>query len=318
MKIVKSELKLSSGIVRWLITSIFLGAFVIYFILNANQFRPLLNIDLWMLLLIAMAEAMFLVSNGLLTQFILRPFGKVISLVEATYVALITSVGNFFAPVGAGLAFRAVYLKRRHQVQYSDYISIVAGNYIIVLLVNSLFGLLALYLLRSRADSHYHLLVATMVFLLVFSLALIFLRVPDKAKEAKSINLRRLFKLLAKLSDGWQRIADNKLLLLQLILITIANLLITAVIYWLIIRSLGWSVGASALLLFSVFSVLSLFLNVTPANIGVKEAIYIFSAHVLGFSVSQIILIALIERSVFFIMMLAAYLILKTRGNYAF
>lgn len=302
---------------RIVLTVTVLGLFVAYFLANTEKFRPLLHLNSWLLLLIAIGDIAIIISNGLLTKYILRPFDKNLPLRETSYIALITSVGNFFAPVGAGLVVRAVYLKKKHQVSYGDYIPILAGNYLIVFLVNAFFGLLALVLLRSRADAHYRVLVLAFLGILLFSLTLALVKIPSAAiAKLRNKKLASLFGMFSKISEGWERIADNKKLLGQLTLITTLNLFLTAAITWLIILSLHLHVGFGVLLLFSVISALSLFLNITPANLGVKEALYIFSAGVLGFSTNQILSIALIDRGVSFLIMFVSYVALRFNGVY--
>lgn len=302
---------------RALATIGILAIFIVYFIFNIDNFRPLLDIKFWMLGLIALGDLALITSNGLLTKYILRPFNKDLPLRETTYIALITSVGNFFAPAGAGLAFRAVYLKKKHHVPYGDYIPILTGNYLIVFLVNSFFGLVALVMLRSRTSSHYRLLVVTFAGLMLFSLALAFIKIPSSVMtKLKNKSLVRIANLLQKVAQGWERITNDKKLLGQLAAITTSQLFLTVGITWLIIHSLHLSAELGALLLFAVISSLSLFLNITPANLGIKEALYIFWGGVLGFSATQIISIALIDRGVMFIIMLVSYLVLRSSETY--
>ena len=301
---------------RYLVTILVIALFAIYLATNFDKFRPLAHINSWFLILIGIGNIVFLVTSGLLTKYLLKPFSRELPLLEATYIALITSVGNFFAPAGTGLAIRAYYLKKKHKVPYSDYISILAGNYLIVFLVNSLFGLLALLALKSRGGSHYGVLVLIFALLFITSLALSFNKI--KIEAASNIQVRwikAIVKLAVKLSEGWQRILDYGNLKSQLALLTTLNLFISVAIFWLIISSLHLKASLGALLLFSVISMLSLFINITPANLGVKEALYIFSSGALGFSTTQIILIAIIDRGVSFMIMFISYIALRFKGS---
>ena len=99
---------------------------------------------------------------------------------------------------------------------------------------------------------------------------------------------------------GWSKINSNKNLLLKLIGLVSINFIIAAFMYWSIIQSVNLTISFPALLLFTVLGSLAIFINITPANLGVKEAIYLFSAAVLGFSVNDILLIALVDRGVQF------------------
>ena len=288
-----------------LLVSVFAG----YFALNIHKFRPLLDVKFYFLCAIALGDVISMFINGLFTKVILKPFGKTISLLESFYVSLVSTIGNFFAPVGAGFGFRAVYLKKNHGLPYSEYISTLSGNYVIVFLVNSLFGLLALFLLRSRADSEYGVLVIAFAVVFVISLVLSLVKIPIRASdEQKNRYLGGFIKNLARVTKGWNHIISHKKLMIQLVGLTVLNLVLTMAITWTIIHSLRLGVSFAPLLLFSVLGSLSLFINITPANLGIKEAIYLFSSSVLGFSVSQILSIALIDRGVMFSVLLLLWI----------
>lgn len=294
---------------RILLTLVVIAAFVLYFVFNADKFKPLTHINALFLLLIALGDITSIFINGLFTKFILRPFNKSIPMLESFYVSLISSVGNFFAPVGAGFGFRAIYLKQKFKVPYTEYIATLAGNYIIVFLSNSFFGLLSLYLLRSHKNSQYSLLVLVFAGIFATSLTLSLVKIPlGFAQKQRFKFLRTFLDHLAIVTKGWNHIISHKKLMLQLIGLSALSLPLTMGITWTIIHSLHFSISLAPLILFSVLGSLSLFINITPANLGVKEAIYLFSSHVLGFSVSQILSIALVDRGVMFVLLFVLWI----------
>lgn len=293
-----------------LATIFVLLAFAVYFALNTNKFRPLLHIDWLFLIFIAVLDIAAIAVNGLFTKLILKPFHKEISILESFFVSLISSVGNFFAPAGAGLGFRAVYLKRRHGLSYKDYITILSGNYVIVFLTSSLIGIISLYLLRSRADHQWDVLLAVFAGIFVVSLIMSLVKVPlPNPRRFKSSALRSLLSNLSRVIHGWSYIVSHRRLMLQLISLTFFNLGLVMATTFIIIKSLHFSVGFVALMLFSVLGTFSVFINITPANLGVKEAIYLFSSAILGFSLNQIVLIALVDRGILFLVLLLMWLL---------
>ncbi len=304
MNLFPKKVSLYLGIIVFLI-------FVIYFALNASTFKPLLDVNIWLLVLIAIADLTVIMVNGLFIKFILKPFDKYISLIESGRVSLISSVGNFFAPVGAGFGFRAVYLKKKHNLPYSEYLSTLSGNYIIVFLVNSFFALVALYLLRSHHSKQYLVLIGLFSGTFIMSLALSILKIPASLQRKVNNNKRlsKISKPFFQVIDGWNKIVADKSLMVRLISIIFFNILITIAIATLEIHALHFHIGLPQLLLFSVLGSLSLFINLTPANLGVKEAIYIFSRSVIGFSTGQILSIALLDRGVLFIILFISWII---------
>lgn len=292
------------------LTVLAIALFIIYFLLNIDKFKALMNVNGYILLIIAGLNLSGIFMNGIFMKIILVPFRQFISTKESFYVSLISSVGNFFAPVGAGFGFRAVYLKKKYNLPYSEYISTLAGNYIIVFLVNSFFGLLALYMLRERANAQSTILALVFSCVFLTSLALTLVKIPIKNDgTVKNKYFRPFVKNMYHITHGWDKITSAEGLLLRLTAITAVNFAITIAIMWMIVQALHFEISFAPLLLFSVLGSLSLFINITPANLGIKEAIYLFSASVLGFSTSQILSIALIDRGVLFIVLFALWFV---------
>ncbi|MDQ3075862.1 MAG: flippase-like domain-containing protein [bacterium] len=290
---------------------IFIIIFAIYFFVSFEQFKILLNVNLWLLSIIVIANLTNIASNGLFIKIILKPYNKIIPILESIFISLISSVGNFFAPVGGGLGLRAVYLKKKFNLTYSDFISTLYGNYIIVFLVNSFVALVALYLLREKPNGAYYLLLVLFsgIFGVCLILSLVKVPVATINKKLKKKPNKIVF-ILLEILKGWNRIVENKKLLLQLILLSTFNLSVTIFISWLEIKALHLSISLPSLLLFSVLGSLSLFVNITPANLGVKEAIFIFSGSVIGFSTSEILSIALVDRGILFLVLFVSWLLM--------
>lgn len=295
---------------RLTLTLIVLVIFSGYLILNLEQFKLLLHLNWYLLLVIAIGYILNIASSGLFTKIILKPFNKHIAMKESVYVSLISSVGNFFAPAGAGFAFRAAYLKKRHNLQYSDYIATLYGNYIIVFLVNALFGLVALYLLREKGGSQ--LVMLAMIFGGIFCVSLILslVKIPSKLLERDMRNkyVGKIAKILLQMLDGWNNIVANRKLMAKLTLLIICNFALSMLLTKAEVAALHLTIGFPALILFTVLSSLSLFVSITPANLGVKEAIYVFSASVIGFSTPEILSISLVDRGTLFLVLVILWL----------
>ncbi len=287
--------------------------FLIYFLLNTENFKPLLDANYYLLTIAALAYVGGVITNGFFIKFILEPFKKLIATAEAFYVSVISSIGNFFAPAGTGFGIRAVYLKKKHGLAYSEFISTLSGNYVLVFLVSSFAGLVSLLALKQHFGAQW--LVLFVLFLGMFAgtllISLFRFQLPE-ATTPKYSQANFLSRNIYRVVNGWGKIASNKELMLKLLGLTLVNLTLTVIIYWAIIHSIGLSIGPAALLLFSVLGSLSIFVNITPANLGIKEAIYIFSASILGFSVGEMVLIVLLDRGVQFAVLLALWMYISS------
>lgn len=284
------------------LTLIVFLAFGYYIVTNKEDLKPLLEINPGYVILIFLTQLGMIFSNGLFVKIIIEPFKKFIKVKEAFYVSILSTVGNFFAPVGAGFGFRAVYLKKKHGLSYSNYFSTLSGNYIIVFLVTSIFGLVGLLLLRQEFSYQAFIITAIFSAMLAGSIILMILK-PGQIPSIKNDNgmLKKIVKVVTDIVKGWTYVAAHKRLLIKLILLTTANLFLAVASLFFITNALNIEVTFPALLLLSVLGSLSLFINITPGNLGVKEAVFIFSSTMLGLTVNEIILIALIDRGVMFL-----------------
>lgn len=283
-----------------------LALFLWYFSGHREQFRPLLHINIFYLILLGLANVGSLALNGIFIKIVLQPFKKTIGIAESFYVSLISSAGNYFAPVGAGLGFRAVYLKRKHNLSYGDFMATVSGNYVLVFLVTSLSGLVALGLERSYAGHKYWVLFFVFLALFLVDLILMSVRVARIIIRLlrKTGRVGFLVRILSKIIEGWLLIITNKKLVWHLIGLTAIGYPLSLAMSFLILHSLHFHTSFGGLLLLVSLSSLSVFINITPGNVGIKEAVFIFSAQAIGLNTSQILAYSLIDRGVMFMVLL--------------
>ena len=286
---------------RQILGVLVLAVFMAYFVLNIENFRSLLDIRPVYLMGVAICYVAIVITNGLFIKYIIEPFGKKISVRESARVSLISSLGNFFATSGAGLGFRAVYLRQKHGLGYGDYVTTLYGNYLLIFIINAIFGLLSLMFVTNKGSVQYIGALIFFVLLLLVSLILCFITLPAAFdKNIKNKHVKKIATYLKNMTMGWNRIIRDQRLLVHLVGLITLQLALTVVIGWLEISALNISIGLPELLLFSVLGSLSIFVSLTPANLGVKEGIYLLTAGVIGITTPQIVSIALVDRGILF------------------
>lgn len=289
---------MSKKIISQIITIGVVLVFCAYFIFNINDFKILLDIKpIFILLLVAISVAGIAI-NGIFMKLSMVLFDRYLSIRESIIVSFISSAGNFFAPAGSGLGIRAVYLKRHHKLGYSNYVSIVLCSYIFTFIVSSIFGLLALFMLQASNSPGVQLLAFIFLVLLLSSLSLLFFRI--KKGQHKTRIGRKVGAIFFQIHEGWLLLLSHRKVMIQLFGLTIVNTLLTLLTTYILTQAIGAHIGFAAILLYSVLGSLSVFINITPGNLGVKEAIYIILSSVIGLSTAEILSIAVIDRAVIF------------------
>lgn len=282
---------------------------------HADDFRALLDVPIQYLFFIAIAHIVIIFFNGLFIKFTIQPFGKDIGYEESFFVSVLTAAGNYFFPVGAGTGIKAVYLKKKFKLAYTDFMSTLSGNYILVFLINSLLGLTALSVLRNSAsEAVVYTIGLVLGGIFVSMLILAFYGFPKTTISwlSKRKTVKRVAHLIAQVLRGWNIITEHKTLMFKLISVTVGNFLVTMIIVKLATTALGFSIGFWPLVLYTALGALSLLLNVTPGSIGIREAIFIFSSAVLGLTTPQIFSISIVQNGVLFFVLLGAWLLSRT------
>lgn len=273
------------------------GLFVGYFLMNRSDFSALSNVAISYLLLVGIGYVAIVITNGLMMNLLVRPFNIRLGVYESIRVSLLGSLGNFFASSGAGAGVRALYLKKNHNLAYKDYLSTLYGNYLLIFIVNAVAGLLSLLLTGDKGGVLYWLAAVFFCTLLAASSVLCF--VPLKLKAGPGL-IGRLCKVLNSMTQGWQVVARNRSVLKGLVALSVGQLAITIGIIYLQVLALGLSVSFAGLIFLAVLAALSVFISITPANIGIKEAVYLLSASIVGLSSGDILSIAIVDRGVLF------------------
>lgn len=285
--------------------------FIVYAINNKEQFQRLKDVSPVYLVLIGLLNVGVIFVNGLFTRVILIPFEKFMPIFEAFYVSLITTVGNYFTPFRGGAGIRAVYLNKKYDLSYSYFISTLSGNYIIVFMLLALFGLISLAIIQLTQGVYSIVLYLAlgaifggMVFLSVF-------RIPDfkEREEPKLIN--RIVRTIGRINTGWKMILDTKGMIWKLIILMLVNFGITCFIAYFEFKAIGINLSLSSIILYSSLSGLSLLFSITPGSLGIREAVFLFSATVLGVTSADILNVAVIDRGVIFFTMIILLVIVK-------
>lgn len=289
-------------------------AFIAYLTTHLSDFKLLLTINPIYILFLAIVNLLMIIVNGLFMKWSIALFDKKISFHESVRISLISSAGNFFAPAGSGLGFRALYLKKKYKLSYSNYLSVLLCNYVMVFFITSLLGLLSLFMLKDRLSISAFALAIFFVVLFIFSVLSMVIRIGDnKYKISRYEWANRFLEIAKKISKGWVLILADKTTVILLLMLILVNTLLMITDTYLIMASVGIGISFGGLLIFSVLGSLSVFINITPGNLGVKEAVYLVFSTIIGLTVAQIISVSLIDRTVQFGVLLLLWTIYGKR-----
>jgi uncharacterized membrane protein YbhN (UPF0104 family) len=257
-----------------------IAAFVVYYIYNQQQFQRLDSLGLVDVLLIILGQTIVITSNVLILMILVLFIDKKVPFLEASRITAYSSVVNFFGFLQGGLGVRAIYLKTTVGMKLKKYTLLTIVQYL------TIFGISAAMVVIGVFKDGYLLLAG----LLTVSLLLVLIY---KFKSYLSVKITNTVHSLVKLV----RVRSLALLIFA-VLFQLAGSTLAAAVE---LSAIGADITVQGLLVYSGMSQFAIVFAITPAAIGVREALLLAVQGQMGISSSDIILAATIDRLVYFL-----------------
>jgi len=265
-----------------------------YILINYHDFNNIsiknpVNLLPIILLLLIRSE-----SGALVTRTILRSLNTEITHYEAFRLSIITTFYNLVTPFRGGAFARAIYLKKIHNLSYTDFIASLSATYLILYLLTSAIGLAALVYIYSTTNTLSIIYPALYFILFVFFLTIIIYCPKIRLTENKIAN--RFLQVLLY----WNRLRNKKIIITETSIYSFIQILSSSTIFMLLYRLFGFDLSLfESIFIVSIVN-FSLVFQITPANFGVQEALIALSGAAIGVPVSESLAAAILGRAVSF------------------
>ena len=282
---------------------VFLGLFVHYFFNHTEDFKQILSLNPILLGVVAACFVLALFINGLAIKILIKPFDKHLSTRDSFYVSVISSIGNYFGPMMGGTGLRALYLKKKVDLNYSDFASTLYGTYVITFLVSAVFGLISLALLYESFGKTTYLWLSA--FFVAITVCLVWIIISARrAKQRKLMSrIPVIGGTLTKINTSWSKIVLHKSMITTLVRLTVINLAILMAINYTEFLLIDVNISFGSLMLYSILGSFSILISLTPGALGIREGLFLVNGELLGLTSAQILLVAVIDRGVQFFVM---------------
>jgi uncharacterized protein (TIRG00374 family) len=274
------------------------GALVILFFTwylyqNQDILTHLKNISWKQIMWIVLCDLATFLINGLLDQSMINRLDNRVSFLDCYLLGYASNFLNKILPtIGGGAAFRAAYLKRKYQFPYSQFVSTVAGLYVISFFSTSLIGLFCLWVIFVKFAVFSW--VICLIFLAICLSCLFIIIFSPKIPEGD----HRIIKILNGIFEGWRIIKMDPKFIFIYAFLSVTILFLSAMQTFFSYQALGVKTDIVSMLFLSTLGIILAFLNFTPDGIGVKEAVYIFSSDLVRIPNGLLILGSLILRGI--------------------
>lgn len=308
-------------ITTMILTIIIILLITIYVKKNYEDFKVLSNLSAFELIILLISNLILSYINAAILVVQLKVFGIQFKRFESLPLIIITTFSNTLLPFRAGIGVQAIYLKKIHQFRYSNYLSALAGVYIISFFSFSLIGIITSCLIYFTTNE-------VNLFILLIFITLLFATIASVIFPKMIIHLIPFNSLKKKVKNvviGWETLVKSRNTILKLTILMLINILMVGIIFLLQLRFLEIkNINNNYLnlwesLYIASFSVISLILNITPSSLGIKEVLIAYSSNSVSLSSDSAVVVSLLDRAIGLVYLLIAtplaYLLLKRKNH---
>jgi len=280
-----------------IINAISIGIFVLlalYLVNNRNIFEVIKQISWVDFLLIASTDISILLLNASLNHSVISRVSKKMKFSDSL---LLQFANNFLNKLTShtGIIFRGVFLKGVYKLDLSRFLATIAGVYIISVSVNSVVGLISSGIIYQSTGLYN---IAIIILLTLTMLVTLILMIVSPVLKNREGFIRRN---LGKMLDGWRIIKTEPKMLLVFASITILITLVSALQQYFIFKSIGVLLSAPVVFYLASLSSLTILISLTPSGIGIREAVFAFSAQLVAIDIPVLLLSSLVLRVISFL-----------------
>jgi uncharacterized membrane protein YbhN (UPF0104 family) len=257
------------------------GLFINFFRQHPEYIRQLGHTNPWWIVAVIALNIPMIGLLVIIYDACLQLCGKRMGLRENFLLTSYSSLVNFFGPLQSGPGVRAVYLKTKHQIRLRDYT-------LATLLYYALFASFsALFLLAGNRPWWQTLVVFCLVVGFSGSVIKFFVGRDKKPSDSQ-------FKL-------------SRRPLVQLIIATFAQVLLSAITYYVELKAVDPHVHWGQAAAYSGAANFALFVSLTPDAIGFRETFLVLSQKLHHISTGHILSANIIDRGAYLIFLLLLF-----------
>lgn len=264
-----------------------------YIYLNRDSLNVLKSLTLINVFIIFLFHVLTIALLGVINFFIIKKLCPKIKFMDVIFLQFINnSFNNVISK--SGTAYRAIFLKNKYRLSFSNYISSLTGFFIFNFLINSFFGSISLLIIYFRYGvfdlliqfSFISIFLITTTFLLVNFDNLFFIN-----------NENKFFKYILNIKKGWDEVKKDNSNLVIIFILASAILVIKTLQLQYVYEILKLNPNILEMAYLSSTSILMQIINITPGAIGLREGLFAYSSSVVGIEKDLLIIGSLLLRT---------------------
>ena len=278
-------------IVRLLLVIIAVAISSYYIFNHLNEFKKIFQLNWYEFIILSVITIASLASNGLLYKILLRHFNIDLKFKEWFGLTALHTYSNYLF-IRGGLFIRGIYLKKFHRLSYTNFIVIFGFMSIIQIFCISLFSVFAM-LFKYFISNIFNIY----LFIFFALLALVSL-IPFLLSEKLLKFLTKRSRHLLLATNEWLKIRKRMNLMVPLAFFIIIYILLFSLRIFLIYNMLFEPIQFSSAIIMASIGFLSIFISLTPASLGIKEALMSYAMELMGGKFATAAVVASLDRAI--------------------
>ena len=249
-----------------------------YYRQHPGDFRLITTVSWRAVALLFVLHLVLNLFNSLQLKIVTDVFGLNLGFRQWFGLARATSLANLILPFPGGASLKAIYLKKFHDFRYGSFIASMMIANLLKLVVFSVF---ALVLLIPWWGTEAEWLIAVPVVFVAAGVGFLLLghRIPGRYL---SFSVR-----LQQLAREWEALRTNRPMIIRLILLYVFFLLVYSTSIFVSYRAFSVSISPSSCAILAAFSIYTSALKLMPADLGIKEFVFVAVAALVGTGVNE-------------------------------
>tara|TARA_Y100000034_G_scaffold134615_1_gene203504 strand:- start:6535 stop:7467 length:933 start_codon:yes stop_codon:yes gene_type:complete len=277
-----------------ILTYVILLILIIVFVRNNYEdFLNIPKISFFYFSIMLILSLIALYFNGIRIKLFGDYYNITLKLKEWFGLAAVTTMGNYLTPFRAGVAARAVYLKKMYNFSYTSFLTTITASYVVRFLIYGLMGILVLVIIYLNYN--FFNLLGSLFFIVVFLGTIFVLLFAPSFSKSKN----KFFNWIIKIVNEWKLMSKNPMFLLKLGLVELIFMILLGIRLIFAYKAFNLDItGETMFIIFliSIFSTISIYLGITPGGLGITELIITLFSKLIGFTATQGLYVALLDR----------------------
>jgi uncharacterized membrane protein YbhN (UPF0104 family) len=259
-----------------LATVAIVGVGLYYYNLYKEDFHLITSVSIKAIAALVLLKVAFIFCNSYQVKILTDHYKLNLPFIQWFGLSRLTAFNNLILPSGGAASIKAMYLKKIHNLAYSSFIASTAIAHIIRLLIIGFFS--STFILFGGEIHTLLLAVSGGMFFVAFSFLLYAHRVRRFLPS---------WGYMEKMIDEWHLIRADHSMIKKLVFLNCIIFMISTLEVIVAFRVFSINAGILTSGVISAFAIFTGFLKLVPANLGIKEGLYMAIASMYGMGINE-------------------------------